>query len=235
MELEIVCTSIESVEIATDNGATRIELCMNLSSGGLTPTAGFFALAKKATSLPIFPLIRAREGSFAYSEMEKQVMFDDMKRLLDMGADGLVIGALEPSGGVDFDFAERAMDQCAGVPMTFHRAFDECLYPDETLKTLKKMGFDRVLTAGCAPTAQDGLENLQRFLSLDGVPTILPGGGIRFKTAEALLEMGFRELHAAPQVTISQHPQQQLFASDYQRVDGDEVLRISTLMLAMER
>lgn len=232
MELEVVCTSIESVKIAENNGASRLELCVNLGCGGLTPTSGFISEAKKITDLPLLPLIRFREGSFAYSQSEKNIMFDDMRRLLDVGADGLVVGALTAQGFVDFDFVEKSLEIAGNLPLTFHRAFDECIQPEANLKTLKTMGVKRVLTAGCAPTAAEGIESLRRFLTLHDVPIILPGGGIRSGVVEQLLLAGAKELHCAPHVNKTNPPQQRLFDGNFGRIDGEEVMAIRSIMSA---
>jgi copper homeostasis protein len=230
MELEIVCTSLESIAIAEENGATRIELCVNLGCGGLTPTGGFLSEAKKITNLPLLPLIRFREGSFAYSNMEKNVMFDDMRRLIDLGADGLVVGALTGTGNVDFDFVEQSLEIAGTLPLTFHRAFDECMHPEASLRTLKSMGTTRVLTAGCAPTAADGIKNLQTFLKLDDVPTILPGGGIRASVVQELLNAGATELHCAPHISMTTPPNQKLFDGAFGRIDGGEIKAIRKII-----
>lgn len=230
MELEIVCTSLESIAIAEENGATRIELCVNLGCGGLTPTGGFLSEAKKTTKLPLFPLIRFREGSFAYSHAEKTIMLDDMRRLIDLGADGLVVGALTSDGNVDFDFVEKSLEIAGPLPLTFHRAFDECAFPEASLRTLKSMGTARVLTAGCAPTAADGIINLQRFLKMESVPLILPGGGIRTSMVQELLNAGATELHCAPHSSVSQPPNQRLFDGAFGRIDGDEIKAIRQII-----
>ncbi len=64
MILEVCANSYESAINAEKGGAHRIELCENLSVGGLTPN---FELAKKVINelnIPVFILIRPRGWKF---------------------------------------------------------------------------------------------------------------------------------------------------------------------------
>jgi copper homeostasis protein len=62
--LEVACSNIASVIAAERGGADRIELCAALGVGGLTPSEGFIVSALQVTPLPVFVMIRPREGDF---------------------------------------------------------------------------------------------------------------------------------------------------------------------------
>ncbi|XP_075249636.1 copper homeostasis protein cutC homolog isoform X2 [Convolutriloba macropyga] len=94
--MEICVDSIESVKNACEAGAARIELCSALSLGGLTPTLALFRLTKlKYPHIPLFVMIRPREGDFEYSQSEVEEMKLSIEMFLAAGADGFVFGCLK--------------------------------------------------------------------------------------------------------------------------------------------
>ena len=74
MIVEICSNSFESVLAATKGGAHRIELCTNLSQGGLTPSYELIEKVIKEIKIPVHVLIRPRKGNFIYSEAEVSEM-----------------------------------------------------------------------------------------------------------------------------------------------------------------
>ena len=60
-KIEICCDSINSLKKSVDMGVSRIELCSELSVGGLTPSYGFIKEALKySKDIPIRVLIRPK-------------------------------------------------------------------------------------------------------------------------------------------------------------------------------
>lgn len=199
MTLEVCCGNLESVHAAVKGGAPRIELCSRLDLDGLTPVWEELREARALyPALKIHVLIRPREGDFCYTPEEMEQMADEMVQAQELGADGLVIGALTDKGDVDREAMEALLRVVKpGTALTFHRAFDVCRWPFEALQTIESLGFHRILTSGQAPSAQEGtdmLRELQRRTKL----TILPGGGVNASNARRILELsGCRELHAS--------------------------------------
>ena len=73
-KLEICCYSSESAFLAEKAGADRIELCDNFSEGGTTPSYATIKYAPKNLKIPINVIIRHRGGDFLYSDMEFDIM-----------------------------------------------------------------------------------------------------------------------------------------------------------------
>lgn len=69
--LEVCVESASSAKEAVQAGASRIELCCDLFSGGLTPTRGLViaTLRKCPPQFPVHVLIRPRPGDFCYDEV----------------------------------------------------------------------------------------------------------------------------------------------------------------------
>jgi copper homeostasis protein len=65
--LEVCVDNPTDLNSAVDGGADRIELCSFLSVGGLTPTYGLMHHASYLP-IPVYAMIRPRDGSFVYSE-----------------------------------------------------------------------------------------------------------------------------------------------------------------------
>lgn len=157
-----------------------MELCSAISEGGLTPSAGLIVGAvRERGEMSINVLIRPRAGHFVYTTRELAVMEADIEGARSAGADGVVIGALTPTGEIDIHAMERLLTHCRGLDVTFHRAFDEVAHPLEALQTVYSLGIRRILTSGGAPTALQGAHALARLV--EAAPAdmvIMPGSGV---------------------------------------------------------
>ena len=206
-KIEICCGDVESVIAACKGGADRIELCSALSEGGITPSIG---LIKKAVSIcrshgvRTHVLIRPRSGDFVYSDDEVEVMCNDIIAARLSGADGVVIGTLNPDGSIDMKAMEKLMHAAKGVSVTFHRAFDVCADPDEALEQIIALGCERILTSGCMPSAEEGIDNLKRFVDkARGRIIILAGAGITPDNAAKIAQQtGVCELHGSARALV---------------------------------
>ena len=109
--LEVCCGSPESADAAVAGGARRIELCTSLELDGLTPPVAWIrAVKERYPSLILHVLIRPRAGDFCYSTEEGAWMVSQVKEAVEAGADGIVVGALTPSGDVDVPLVQRLID-----------------------------------------------------------------------------------------------------------------------------
>ena len=169
---------MKSVQAAVEGGAHRIELCQALEVDGMTPSESTMESAI-AMGIPVQVLIRPREGNFVYSMEEVLCMQHDIRRARQLGAAGVVIGALKPDGSIDGEVIRRLVDEAEGLSITFHRAFDICKHPEEALEQIISLGCHRLLTSGQAPTAEQGISLLKRLVEQSaGRLIIMPGAGI---------------------------------------------------------
>lgn len=203
MEIEICCGSIQSAANAKAAGATRIELCQGLIEGGTTPSPATIDYAVRELGLRVFVLVRPRGGDFCYNELEITTMEEDVAFCKEAGVAGIVVGFLHPDGTIDTAMTRRFVQLAAPLPVTFHRAFDECAEPLEALEQIIDCGCVRILTSGCKPTAMEGADMLQQLVKqADGRITILAGSGITPENAVALREKtGVPEIHGSCKMT----------------------------------
>lgn len=202
--LEICAGSVESAIAARDGGAQRIELCAALEVGGVTPSAGLIAEARKIEGVVLNVIIRPRGGDFLYNEYEAACMEQDIRTCKQLGVDGVVIGALTADGDIDTTLCKRLIAAADGMGVTFHRAFDMCRDPQKALEELISLGCDRVLTSGQAATAQAGIPLLKELVEqADGRIIIMPGCGVNSGNASAILQAtGANEIHASARKSV---------------------------------
>jgi len=195
--VELAVTDLAGVRVALDLGMDRVEVCGALEVGGLTPSLAFVertvALAA-GSGLGIHPLIRVRAGGFVYADDEVAIMADDVRRLVDAGADGVVVGALR-DGAVDLVALELLREAAGDVEVTFHRAVDAVDASDDVLDVLADSGVTRVLTAGGTDVSA-GLERLRALCAQPGRRVqVMAGGGVTEENIGALLEVGVDAVH----------------------------------------
>ncbi|MCB0399423.1 MAG: copper homeostasis protein CutC [Winogradskyella sp.] len=198
MKLEICANSYQSAKNAYDAGAHRIELCQELSVGGITPSYGLLKKVVGEIDIPVFVLIRPRGGNFVYSDNEFQVMKTDIQLCKDLGCKGIVSGVLNSDKTIDIKRTKELVELSKPLEFTFHRAFDEVRNPKEALLQLIELGADRVLTSGQKTTAEEGLELLIELNVLaENRITIIAGGGVSSENVMLFKEAGLTEVHAS--------------------------------------
>ncbi|HXJ46637.1 MAG TPA: copper homeostasis protein CutC [Candidatus Dormibacteraeota bacterium] len=186
--LEISVESLASAIAAERGGAHRIELCSDLSVGGVTPNAELMRSARAAVKVPIFAMIRPRGGNFFYSGSELAQMRRDIELAKYCKMDGVVLGILHADNTVDIEDTGELVKTASPLPVTFHRAFDETPDLHEALEAVIQTGATRILTSGGKPTAAEGTAVLADLVAAaaDRI-IILPGGGINTSNFPAIV------------------------------------------------
>ncbi|XP_012222858.1 copper homeostasis protein cutC homolog [Linepithema humile] len=196
--MEICIDSLESARNAIEGGASRLEVCMALSEGGLTPSPGLIKQIKTLATIPLYAMIRIRNGDFIYSHEELDAMLHDLKILKDHEVNGFVFGALTADCEIDIVACERIISAARPLPVTFHRAFDLTNDPLKSMEIIANLGFQRILTSGQKNTALEGLELIK--VLLQKAPKhliIMPGAGITRDNIQKIMESGAKEFHAS--------------------------------------
>ncbi|RYE16290.1 MAG: copper homeostasis protein CutC [Sphingobacteriaceae bacterium] len=199
IKIEICAGSVTSALAAQEGGAHRVELCDNLKEGGTTPSYGMLLLARKNLSIKLFPIIRPRGGDFLYSDLEFEVMKEDIITCRNLGCDGVVFGILTKDGEVDVARCSALKKLAGNLETTFHRAFDRCKNPFKALEEIIEMGFERILTSGQEISAVKGASLLEKLVKqANGRIIIMPGAGVRPDNLKELIEQtGAQEYHTS--------------------------------------
>ncbi len=178
--IEACVDSYASCINAAKAGADRLELCSHLIIGGTTPSPIVFKQVQRETDVKINVLIRPRFGDFLYTEDEMELMCEEIKIFRDLGANGVVIGALTPDGDLDIEKMKRMM-ACAGdMDVTLHRAFDMTRDPMKTLEEAIELGCKTILTSGQQSDVVAGKDLLKEvYEKAAGRIDIMAGCGVK--------------------------------------------------------
>lgn len=198
--VESCCPSLEAVRRAVQAGTGRIELCEDLSCGGVTPSEELIrASLAVAGQIPVNVLVRPRAGDFVYSRDEVRQMLDSIAICKQLGVNGVVVGALTQEGKVDAETMRLLLTRARPLAVTFHRAFDVCQDPASALEELIGLGIERLLTSGHCANAFEGRFALKRLVEqAAGRIVIMPGCGITpSNLAEIASVTGASEFHGS--------------------------------------
>lgn len=210
--LEICVDDLAGVEAAVEGGADRIEICSALESGGLTPSP---ALLWRATrfGLPVHAMIRPRAGHFRLEPREVALMADDIRLMLDLGAAGIVIGALLPDNRLDQAALAAFRRAAEDAVLVLHRAIDLTPDPITAIGQARDLGIDKVLSSGGARTANEGAITLASMVAAaQGALAVIAGSGIRPDTvANLVAATGVGEVHSSASVAAPVEPDIQRF------------------------
>jgi copper homeostasis protein len=196
-KIEICTDNVESAIEAQNAGADRIELCNNLPEGGTTPGLGLIKSARDHLAIGLHVIIRPRGGDFLYSAIEYDIMKKEIDACCECGADGVVIGILEPDGEIDIERTAKLIEFARPMSVTFHRAFDMCKDPVKGLEAVIDSGADRLLTSGQRNTADEGMMLIKDLIAqADGRIIIMPGSGINESNIVNIARVtGAKEFH----------------------------------------
>ena len=196
MIIEVCAESYEYAIKAEKAGADRIELCKDLYLDGLTPDYESAKRTIDTLDIPVFILIRPREGNFIYSNEEFELMKQDILKFKEMGCKGIVSGVLNGDNSIDIKRTKELVELSRPIEFTFHRAFDIVSNPLKEIENLIELGIDRVLTSGQKNKAIEGLELLKELKDISkNRIKIMPGSGINTENLENF--KSFNELHGS--------------------------------------
>ncbi|MBG9655215.1 copper homeostasis protein CutC [Cytobacillus firmus] len=206
MLIEVIADTLSDALIAQEAGAGRIELVTGLAEGGLTPSYGVIERVCKELKIPVNVMIRPHSRGFCYSEVDIEIMIQDIIVCKKLGAAGAVFGVLTPDNHVHNGHIKQLIDAAEGMDITFHRAFDEADDQFAALESLKQFPqISRILTSGGRRSAADAGERLKSLydLTADSHIKIMAGAGLSVENIKRFLdEVPVTEVHFGTGVRI---------------------------------
>lgn len=207
LALEVAVQDASGVRIAQKIGAERVELTQALALGGLTPSMATIETALEAAGTDgpeIHVLVRPRAGDFVYTPEEIDTSARDIRRAVEAGVHGIVIGALTATRTLDVPALTTLRDAAGDASVTLHRAIDSTKDKIAALDAARTLRFRRVLTSGGAPTAREGIDTLREMVDASGgAIQIMAGGGIDAQSAPLIAATGVHAVHFSAKRTMS--------------------------------
>lgn len=199
VEMEVCANSVSSALAAQLGGAKRVELCANLAEGGTTPSYAEIAMARNMLVIELFPIIRPRGGDFLYSDLEFELMKQDILICKQLNCDGIVMGILTAEGKIDKQRCAVLIELAKPMEVAFHRAFDMTNNLEQALEDSIELGVARILSSGGKVSAIEGAERLSGLIKQAGHRiTIMPGAGINPANVVSVIQItGAKEFHAS--------------------------------------
>lgn len=200
MLYEFCTEDVRLIPFALEAGAERVELCGDLSVGGVTPSPAMIEEALPL-GLPIALMIRPRGGDFVYSPEEVDLMVEQIQLSKEMGITSFVFGALLKDGSLDKENLQKLLQAVGEDEAVFHMAFDQIPWEQrlDSLDWLAQAGFKRILTHG-GPQDQDiwfYADQIDQIVArAAGKIEILLGGGINLENRDKIAQrFGVDQLH----------------------------------------
>ncbi|GAM54310.1 cytoplasmic copper homeostasis protein cutC [Vibrio ishigakensis] len=153
--------------------------------------------AAKQSSIPVYAMIRPRQGDFLFNQQELDIMLNDVEAAKLAGLDGIVIGILKTNGDIDTESCRKLIDRADGMGVTFHRAFDLCREPKTALEEVIHLGCERILTSGLEQSAELGVSMLSELnQQADGRISLMAGAGVNVSNTKMLIQTAkLHEIH----------------------------------------
>lgn len=198
--VEICVETLDRAIAAERGGADRLELCGDLSSGGVTPDATLLYEVRRKVRIPIHVLIRPNSSNDFCSDADFKAMERDVRIAQETGMNGIVLGIVDRNTlQVDRKRTSALTTLARPLPVTFHRAFDQCPDPRAALEAVIETGAHRVLTSGGKSRVTEAVAAVADLVtSAQNRIVIMPGGGVRAGNVQRVLERtGAKEIHTS--------------------------------------
>lgn len=226
--IEVVASTVHSCVEAELGGAGRIELCSALGAAGITPSSGLLEVIKQHVAIPIYVMIRPREGDFTYSKEEVEVMKREIDLLGASGADGFVFGCLRADSTIDVELTRELVSYCSNIPVTFHRAVDCTPNLIHAVREIAECGCERILTSGGKSAGPDGRDTiLAMHAAASNSIRIMPGGGIKPETFDRMYHPDIAEYHLSGRSPKHSPTPSTLFEMDWAETTREAIASVA--------
>ncbi len=189
--LEIIALSYKDVVSISQSEADRIELCIDIQKGGLSPSLDLVNQCLKVTNKPIRIMVRIKD-SFVINESEKKLILQyiqSLKKINNKYLNGIVIGYLNSNNKIDQEFTQQIIEHKGHLEVCFHKAFDLIINDQNEVDKLFDYKINTVLTQGGKNKITDNIVVLKNLIKNNSQVEILLGGGIDQTNIKQLIKL----------------------------------------------
>lgn len=207
MTLEVCIESAAGLQSCIEGSADRIEVCTALDLGGLTPSTGLIQHVSNF-AIPAYVMIRPRAGNFIFTDHEIEIMCNDISFAKSAGLAGVVLGASNLHGQLDYHTLQRLCTAAGDIKKTLHRVIDTLKNPLEALEQAIDLGMNHILTSGGAPSVHEGIGLLRKMNQVAaGRIDIMAGAGLTPEIALHIYkETGITSFHSSCRQPVATDP-----------------------------
>ncbi|RHB51979.1 copper homeostasis protein CutC [Exiguobacterium sp. AM39-5BH] len=217
--IEVIVTTLTEAKTAERFGADRLELIADIPAGGTTPSFGTIRNVLEQAAIPVHVMIRPHADSFVYNEEDAETILADVGLCRELGADGIVFGALTADGRIDEALLGEVIKHKGDMALTFHRAIDDAADLMDAITVLNDFPeVTHVLTSGGKVTAIEGVDRLSAMHEVAAM-NILPGAGITADNVAQLIDrLGVDFVHVGSGVRTEGHLDEHKFKAIKQQM-----------------
>ena len=162
-KLEACVVSLDEAIQAQKRGADRVELCVNLETGGMTPQFNLASAVVSRLQIPVRVMIREKAEGFHVDTGLLGDMVRAINEFKHLSIEGFVLGVMKDKA-MDREAMEVLIRHASPFRITFHKAIDESDQTEEDLHWLNQhASVDTVLTSGGAEKAIEGIPEMLRM------------------------------------------------------------------------
>lgn len=199
--LEVLVRHVHDLPGVQEGGADRVFLAVAGDGPGSSPDLTSASAVIGSTDLPVRVMVRLGDG-YSTTGGEFTRLVGLAEKYVTLGAEGVAFGFLDRDLEIDVDTCLSLAREVAGVPWTFHGAFDAALDLRRAWRDVKHLpGLTAVVTGGSARGLDTGYEDLLGVAESD--PDVarlaLPGPGLVPEHVPWLVRAGIRQFHLGPQ------------------------------------
>jgi copper homeostasis protein len=200
--VEVVALHPIDAENAQAGGADRLHVFRWVGDDMRALEPAEVSAIVRATDLPVRVTLRLSEG-FSTQGGELTRLAGLASDYLSVGVEGFAFGFLTPDLDVDVDVCLALVDELAGAPWTFDRAFDAALDARVAWRKARQLpGLDAVHTAGSLLGLPSGLDDVLALANADPefAATAVAAGGVSAEAVPWLVRSGISRLHLGASV-----------------------------------
>ncbi|RNL66155.1 copper homeostasis protein CutC [Nocardioides marmoriginsengisoli] len=200
--LEVVVLHARDAAAATAGEADRLLLVAQPELGGRAPEPSVVSAVLRETDLPVRVTLRIAD-SLLLEDSPYDRLVTLARTFVELGAEGVSFGFLDGQNDVDHRTCTALANDLAGVPWSFHQAFDAAFDARRAWRDVLGLpGLDAVVSAGSTRGLARGAEELIGHAATN--PRIaalaLASGGLDGAQVPWLVRAGIRQFGLSDEV-----------------------------------